>query len=145
MVRRVSLSIAGFLCGLLALAAFFILAYASRRAPHVNGVVLNLMSMAGLVVSEPSYISELKPASIFSFNDANALLWLHVSAFGLSVIGAGLALWAEWRREASIYSSAGFVVATVGIWLLSPAAGVSTQLLGGALLLGIRRVRAVET
>ena len=144
-MRRADLSVAAFICGLAALAAFLLLAYATRQAPHVSSVMLDLMSAVGLVVPAPSYIVELKPASVFSLNDANALLWLKVLAFGSSVVGAGVALWAGWRRESTLLSSAGFVVATVGIWLLSPVAGLCAQFAGGAFLVAIRRGRAIET
>jgi hypothetical protein len=144
-MRRVPASIAALCCGLGALGAFVVLAYVARYAFHFNGFVLQFFENVGLVNSGPSYISELKQATVFSFDDKNAVLWLQVIAFALALAGAWFALWAEWNREPTTYSSAGFILATVGIWLLYPAVGLAVQLVGAALLVGIRRAGAIQT
>jgi hypothetical protein len=144
-MRRVPASILAFSLSLLALIAFLVFAYVARYAFHLNGFVLQFFSNVGLVNTGPSYISELKPVNIFSFDDENAMLWLQVIAFALAALASGFAFWAEWKGEPTTYSSAGFVLATLGIWLLYPLVGLGAQLIGGALLLGIRRASAVQT
>jgi hypothetical protein len=144
-VRRVPASVFSFALGLLALATFLAVAYAALYAFHLNGFVLRLFASLGMVNTGPSYISELKPVTIFSFNDDNAMLWLQAFAFALAVLASGFAFWAEKKGEPTTYSSAGFVLATVGIWLIYPWVGLGAQLIGAIVLMRIRRVGAVQT
>jgi hypothetical protein len=131
--------------GLLALCGFLLLAYIARYPDPVGGHVLQFLANVGLVNREPSYIAELKPASLLSINDSNAILWLHWCASALTLVACSLALVSEWRREASAYSAAAFILPTAGLWLISPLAGLGSQFIGGVVLAVIRRRNAIET
>jgi hypothetical protein len=138
------LPIVSLVFGAVSLGCFLWLAYIFRFRMPSSGYVLQFIADLGLVHSGPSYIAELKPASVFSLNDGNAILWLNCFAFASAIVAAVSALASEWKRESSPYAAAGFIAGTSGMWLVSPVAGLASQALGAALLLFIRRSHAAR-
>lgn len=104
-----------------------------------GGNILRALNQLGLVRQEKTYLAELKPSSIFSLNDANPVLWFTCLALILAGLGIALAFHANYKRESTLYASAGFIVATLGVGLLYPWAMVTTQALGVIALISIRR------
>lgn len=139
---RVSFGKWSFACGILACLAFFAVSYIIRAGLLLGGKVLSAMNQLGMVRHERSYIAELTPNGVFAVNDANAVVWLTCLAFILAALGVGLALYAEYKRESTLYASAGFMVATLGIGLLYPLVMVAVQAAGAVALIVIRQYRA---
>ncbi len=126
-------------CAFTAFALFLALSCVNRMGVLFGGNILKALNQLGLVRQEKTYLAELKPSSIFALNDANAVLWFTCLAFILAGLGITLALHANYKRESTLYASAGFIVATLGVGLLYPWAMVLTQALGVIGLISIRR------
>ncbi|TFZ07655.1 hypothetical protein [Ramlibacter humi] len=104
-----------------------------------GGKLLALVEWLGLVTSNPYAV--LKSSSVFSLNDANAVLWFTWFAVAMALTAVALALWAEFRGESSANSAAGFTVALLGIGIFHPPSGLVGGLLGLAALSVVRRRR----
>ena len=103
-----------------------------------GGVILSLLDALGLVRDKPSPIAVMTVNSYLSFDDANAVLWLAWLAYSLVLIAVAHAFHAEWQGERSVYSAASFVVATMGICLLSVPILLTIYLAG---LLALQAIR----
>jgi hypothetical protein len=132
---------ASLVCGVVTSVLFFVLAYLPRLGQRRTGFILQLLDQIGVVNKERSYIVELKASSIFSLNDANAIVWLTWCTFVIAIAAVVLALYAEYKSEATLNSSAGFAIATISIALLYPLAMLLVQLTGVLVLLHIRTGR----
>lgn len=131
------------LCGISACFLFLSVAYVGRlRELVVGGYLLRALDWLGLVREERTYLVELKPSSIFSLNDSNAFMWMIALACLFACAAAAFALVAEYKRESTLYLSAGFIVATVGAGLVSPLGMVIAQALGVLSVIEIRRRHA---
>ncbi|CAN7316293.1 hypothetical protein [Polaromonas sp. LjRoot131] len=139
LIRRMSFGKLSFACAFTAFALFFALSCINRIGVLFGGNILRALNQLGLVRQEKTYLAELKPSSIFALNDANAVLWFTCLAFILAGLGIALALHANYKHESTLYASAGFIVATLGVGLLYPWAMVLTQALGVIALISIRR------
>lgn len=132
------------LCGVSACFVFLSVAHVGRlRELVVGGYLLGALDWLGLVREERTYLVEMKPSSIFSLNDSNAFVWMTFLACLLACAAATLALVAEYKRESTLYLSAGFIVATAGAGLISPLGMVIAQALGVLAIIEIRRRHAV--
>jgi hypothetical protein len=131
-------------CGVFACLLFFCLAHFERVGRLIGGNLLKAIDWMGWVSQQRNYIVEMKPSSIFSLNDASAIVWITWFACFLTFTAVSLALFAEYKHEFTLYLSAGFVVATASIGLLSPLAMVAVQAIGIVALTRIRRRHAVE-
>lgn len=140
--KRVSLGKLSFASALVACSLFLAL-WCVHRAGGVlfGGKLLNALNRLGMVRQERSYIAEFRPSGVFALNDSNAVVWLTWFAFILAGLGLVLALYADCKREPTLYPSAGFIVATLGIGLLYPLIMVATQAAGAIALIGIRKHR----
>ncbi|WP_411886807.1 hypothetical protein [Polaromonas sp. YR568] len=132
------LSFAG---ALIACALFLVVSYINRFGVLFGGNILRMLDQLGLVRKERSYLAELKPSTVFALNDANAVLWFTWLAFIFAGLGVVLALYADYKRESTLYASAGFMVATLGIGLLHPLLMVAVQATGAVSLIAIRGTR----
>ena len=132
------------LCGTVACGLFIALAYFSRLPQLRGGYLLKVFDQLGWVSKERSYIVELKASSIFALNDANAVLWLTWIGFLIAFFAVALALYAEYRHEATLCLSSGFIVATAGLWLQHPLLMLVIQAVGALALLGLRRQGAIK-
>jgi hypothetical protein len=107
------------------------------KAPSV--VVLDLPSSERLVgVSGVPALSDSGP---FAVNDENAIVFLLVLSVTLALVAMAVAVWAEHRREPTLYLSVGYicgVLAIVQVWLL---AGLVAAIVGVATVLVMRNQR----
>lgn len=140
--ERASLGKLSFACAFTACALFLALSYVNRKGVLFAGNILNTLDQLGLVRQEKSYLAELKPSSVFALNDANAVMWFTWLAFILAALGVVLALYADHKRESTLYASAGFIVATLGVGVLYPWIMVTAQAAGGIALMAIRKQRS---
>jgi hypothetical protein len=131
-------------CGASACLLFLSLAYLGRLGQLVGGNILTALDRLGLVSHERTYIVEMKSSSVFSLNDANAVIWITWLACVLGIAAVALAFFAEYKRESTLYLSAGFVVATASSALLSPLAMLLVQTIGAIAIIGIMRRGAIE-
>lgn len=127
------------LFGLVACLVFYTVADLSKQNPLTGGKLLWIFDQMGLVSHERTYLAELKPSSIFAFNDTSAILFLKWFAFDLVILATTLALYAEYRRESTLYLSAGFILGTASLAFVYPLAMVAAQVAGVGFLFVIRR------
>jgi hypothetical protein len=126
------------ICGIASSGLFFVLAYFSRLSPLKGGKILQAFERFGLLSKERQYFSEFREGSVFSIDDANAILWLTWLAFALALIAIALALYAETKRESTLYIGVGFLVATVSVGLRYPLTMLFMQIMG---MLAFQRIR----
>ena len=141
--KRVSWGKRSFACAFIACALFLALSYVNRKGVLFAGNILNTLDQLGLVRQEKSYLAELKPSSVFALNDANAVIWFTWLAFILAALGVVLALYADHKRESTLYASAGFIVATLGVGVIYPWIMVMAQAAGVIALIAIRKHRSL--
>jgi hypothetical protein len=132
-------------CGVVAFLRFCFLAHRRRLGQLVGGKLLSVLDSIGLVRQQRSYIVEMKPRSILSLDDANEIVWMTWLACMLTGASIVLALLAEYRRESTLYLSAGFMVATAGAGLVSPFGMLVLRIVGFLALVIIRRQHASAT
>lgn len=118
---------------------FYEVAELSQLNPLAAGKVLWFFDYLGLVNHQRTYLAELKPGSVFAFNDASAILFLKWLAIDLVILATTLALYAEHRRESTLYLSAGFILGSASLAFVYPLAMVAVQLVGSGVLIAIRR------
>lgn len=110
----------------------------------MGGNILNMLDRMGLVRQERNYIIEMKPSGVFSLNDANAVMWMSWLACLLVSAAVAFAFFAEYKREATLYLSAGFVVSTTGLAMFSPLGMFWVQIVGVVVIAGTRKRYAIE-
>lgn len=130
------------ICGMASSCLFFVLAYFSYLSPLKGGRILHAFERLGLVSKERQYFSEFREGSVFSIDDANAILWLTWLASTLALIAITLALYAEAEGESTLYIGVGFLVATVSLGLSYPLAMLFIQILGMMAFKHIRSSRS---
>jgi hypothetical protein len=111
------------------------------RSVPVSGASLAWLTKMGLVrhasTSEPS----ITEASIFAVNDENALLFLISLSVVLAAIAMVLALVAEYRREPTLYLSAGYTCGALALFLFKPIIGFASMVAGIAAIMVLRHDR----
>ena len=86
-------------------------------------------------------VSEMSDGGNFAVNDENAILFLFVLSVALALIAMVMAVWAEHRREPTLYLSVGYVcgvLAIAQVWLL---AGLVSAIVGVTAVLVMRSQR----
>lgn len=141
--EKVSFGKSSFACALIACALFLVVSHANRMGVLFGGNILRALNQLGMVQKERSDVAELKPSSLFALNDANAVLWFTWLAFILAGLSIALALYANHKRESTLYASAGFILATLGIGLIYPWVMVTVQAAGAIALIAIRKQYAL--
>ena len=113
------------------------------RTSHIpgSGVILQWMASMDLVRQAPNSIATLSETSIFAINDQNAISLLLATAIILSVSSMGCALFAEFRREPTLYLSGGYICGALAIFLIKPSAGFISFMAGIAAVLVLRHGR----
>jgi hypothetical protein len=135
------LSVASLLIG--ALSAGMAASVAYLRSVHVpgSGESLRWLTKMGLVKHSSSSEPSITEASMFAVNDENALLLLTSLAIVLAVAAMALALVAEYRREPTLYLSAGYVCGALALLLFKPVVGFATMVGGIVAIMVIRHDR----
>lgn len=108
------------LCGVIACLLFAALSHLARLGQLAGGNILRAFDQFGLVSKERTYIVEMKASSVFALNDGNAIIWLTWIAFALALLAIAFALYAEHKREATLYPSSGFIVGAMSLGLMHP-------------------------
>ena len=131
-------------CGSIACLLFTWVSHTTQLGFLYGGNMLGVLDRIGLVHTERSYIVEIKTNSLFALNDVNFFVWLTWLAYLLALMNVCLAIYAESKREVTLYIGAGFVTATVGICLLQPLLMLITWGIGTVILFSIRNGHAAE-
>src|SRR5688500_14771379 len=102
------------------------------RSAHDPSIGASLMWLAKMGLVKEPVISEpyLAEASIFAVNDANALVFLTATAMVLAGVAMVLAFVAEYRREPTLYLSAGYTCGALALWLYKPHFGFVSVVAG---------------
>jgi hypothetical protein len=95
----------------------------------------------GLVRHSSTGEPSLTEASIFAVNDENALVFLTSLAVALAVVGMVLALIAEYRREPTLYLSAGYTCGALALLLFKPLVGFASMVAGIVAIMVLRHDR----
>jgi hypothetical protein len=120
-----------------------VLAVVASHAESLRGVgsarVLNWLDAYGLVPPpESTGIVELTNPSALLLTDEIAIQWLLTNSASFAVYAISFALWAEFKRESTLYAGAGFACGSSALLLHSPA-GSMLAMIVGALSLGLLR------
>jgi hypothetical protein len=135
------LSVASFFAGMTAAGMAATAAYA-HSVNYNTGMSLNWLTKMGLV-TQPSTGGEasITETSIFAINDENALVFLTSLAIVLAVAAMALALVAEYRREPTLYLSAGYLCGALALLIFKPVIGFACMVAGTFAILMIRHTR----
>lgn len=99
--------------------------YVMHLFPSLEKTGLSTRPMVGV-----TGVPELTEANVFSINDGNAILFLFATALFLAVASMAFAIYAEYRRESTLYFSAGYVCGALAIFLIRPIAGLVSLIFG---------------
>jgi len=114
--------------------------YAESLRGRGSARFLNWLDAHGLVPPpKPGGVIELTNPSALLVTDQIAIQWLLAHSVWFAVCSMLFALWAEHKRENTVYLSAGFACGSSGLVLLSPAASMFAMSLGAVSLLALRR------
>jgi len=95
----------------------------------------------GLVKQSSSGEASLTEASIFALNDGNALVFLMSLAVFLAAAAMVVALIAEYRREPTLYLSAGYTCGALALVQVKPLIGLAAMIAGVAAVVVLRHDR----
>ncbi|MCB4363914.1 hypothetical protein KIH07_09225 [Hydrogenophaga taeniospiralis] len=108
--------------------------------PNAPAIILGLLDRMGLVNAPDMQAAVvLSPAYVTSINDSNAIEFLRLHVWWLGSWAIGVALWAESRKEETLYLSIGFLLGCLGVSLLNQTVGVIYLIFGGVMVSLIRR------
>lgn len=108
--------------------------------PTAHPVVLNVLDHLGVVrAPDKSRQMMLTPAYITSVNDANAVGFLRLHVWWLAAWAIGIAIWAEFKKESTLYLSAGFIFGYLALLLLNPLIGMAALAVGAVAVVLLRQ------
>ena len=108
----------------------------------VSAHVLEWFDFHGFVHQPgPASVPEMRNPSALLVTDPIVVRWLTVHAWWFAACAMLFSIWAEFRHEATLYMSAGFVLGAMALLFFSPATTVSAMV-GGAVCVGWLRRRA---
>jgi len=88
-----------------------------------------------------SGVPEMTEISAFSLNDGRAISMLLALSVVLALVSIGAVLLAEYRREPTLFPSAGYICGVLALALVWPLAGLVSAIAGIAALLVLRYQR----
>lgn len=133
------LSVASFLLG--AMAAGMAATAAYLRSIPPSDASLTWLTKMGLVKHRSTGEPSITEASIFAVNDENALLFLASLSLVLAALAMVLALVAEYRREPTLYLSAGYTCGALALLLFKPLIGFASVVAGIVAIMVLRHDR----
>jgi hypothetical protein len=83
--------------------------------------------------------SEMSDAGYFAINDGNAIGFLVALSVVLALIAMAAAIWAEHRREPTLYLSVGYICGALAVAQVWPLAGFVCAIVGVTAVLILRR------
>ncbi|MCB4358181.1 hypothetical protein [Quatrionicoccus australiensis] len=104
------------------------LGFVKQPLPEKPSIIVIDLPSHGITSVTPNRITsiggvpEMTDAGHFAINDENAILFLVALSVALALIAMGTAIWAECRREPTLYLSVGYicgVLAIAQVWLLA--------------------------
>ena len=118
------------------------LAFAANYATSVHGaddsVVLDWADRLGLIRSSKFAVPEMKADSVFLVTDRTAIGMLYACSIVLSVFSVILALFSEYKKEPTLYRSAGFVCGILALALVNLWAALIMLIFGVATFLYVK-------
>jgi hypothetical protein len=107
-----------------------------------NGKVLRWLDGLGLVhAPAPHRDVVIKPMDLTAWNDETAINFSIHFALYLAGVAMLLAVWADHRREDTLFSGGGFICGAAAFYLHSQVAGFGLAVVGITLVLVLRRWR----
>jgi hypothetical protein len=140
-VAQRRLSLTSFLVGVFAVFLTATATYVRSMQIPGRSVSLDWLTKIGLVEQSRTGESSLTEASIFAINDENALVFLMSSAVLLAAVAMVIALIAEYRREPTLYLSAGYTCGVLALVLFKPLIGFVAIAVGFAAVAVLRQDR----
>jgi len=104
------------------------LGFVKQPLPEAPSIIVIDLPSHGIPGVTPNRITsiggvpEMTDAGHFAINDENAILFLVALSAALALIAMGTAIWAEHRREPTLYLSVGYIcgaLAIAQVWLLA--------------------------
>jgi hypothetical protein len=143
MKQRTAYGLASIAFGALAL----LLVSAALRAESFRGTgsayLLMLADRWGLVRTPPADAEfELKPSTIMALTDETAITGVLIYGGYLAGVAMLVAIWADFKREESLYWATGFICGAQAVFLIHPLAGLGVLILGAVVISVARRMRS---
>lgn len=116
----------------------------AREAPHAIVIELPLRGISGAASDgtvSMGGVSEMSDAGYFAINDENAILLLFASSIALALAAMLVAIWAEYRKEPTLYLSVGYICGVLAIAQVWFPGGFVCGLVGMAAVLVLRHQR----
>lgn len=116
----------------------------AREAPHAIVIELPLRGISGAASDgtvSMGGVSEMFDAGYFAINDENAILLLFASSIALALAAMLVAIWAEYRKEPTLYLSVGYICGVLAIAQVWLPGGFVCGLVGMAAVLVLRHQR----
>lgn len=116
----------------------------AREAPHAIVIELPLRGIPGAASERTASmggVSEMTDAGYFAINDENAILLLFASSIALALAAMLVAIWAEYRKEPTLYLSVGYICGVLAIAQVWLPGGFVCGFVGMAALLVLRHQR----
>src|SRR5438876_3244132 len=143
MRRGVRFGVLSVWLGAAAIVLAIVATYTESLRGRGSAWLLNWLDAQGLVPPARSGgVVELTNPSALLVTDQIAIQWLLAHSVWFAVCSMLFALWAEHKRESSLYLSAGFICGSSSLVLLSPAASMLAMLLGAVFLLALCKYHA---
>jgi hypothetical protein len=130
--------IVSFVIGALSLPTAFAFTYAQSMKGSGSSFLFDWFASKGLIKENPYAVPMITEPSIFLVTDDRALTALFAIAVGSALLGMGLAPWAEYRRESTLYFSGGYVVGALALFLIRPTVGFVSLIAGIAIAVVMR-------
>lgn len=168
MARRKRFGLASLLVGSLAMPTAAAAAYFRSIQGVGSGLVLQWLEKMGFVsqpdapgpvvhvisffpdlekfgLAKPTVIvtgtPEMTEMSVLALNDERAVGFLFLLAVLLALVSIGTALWAEYRRETTVFLSAGYICGALSLVLVRPIVGLVSAIAGIVTVLVVRYQR----
>ena len=142
MSSKPSFGLSSIACGCLALLFTLVASYWTTFINLGEGRLLALMERLGLVRQPAQYsFNSIDSPGWLSFTDEKALTLLYTSGAMLAVLAIALAVFAERRRESSLYLSAGLICGASSLVFWEAWGAFAALLVGGAIIIRSRNER----
>ncbi len=142
MRQGVRFGVTAMLLGAIAIVLVIVAQYAENSRGITSAYLLNWLDARGLVRSpNPGSVVEFGNPGLFLITDKGAIQWLLVYSMWFSVWSILLALWAEFKREDTLYLGAGFTLGVLAIELFSFQLSLLAMGIGAAAVIALRRKR----
>ena len=130
MKNRNRLGILALVVGGIAVPVAALAAYVRSMVGAGSSFIVDWLLSKGVTFSNPANIYTVSAPSLFSVTDARAVTFVTGLAIVLGVVAMVVALLAEYRRERTLYLSAGYICGALAVFLITSLFGLVAMIAG---------------